>query len=104
MFSPLVKNTQPKLYLLKCHSASAGSFTKIPLTLLYMRKQCFHQILCSALNLETFFPLLKEHQSQPVGDFLDRNQRVCWEKTLCAQATERCYHQGTLPPVPVTLH
>lgn len=54
MFSPLVKNTQPKYYLLKCHSASAGSFTKIPITLLYMRKQSFHQILHSTPNLNIF--------------------------------------------------
>lgn len=59
MLSPLIKNTQPKLYLPKYHSASAGSFTKILITLLRMRKQSFHQILHSTLSLETFFSLVK---------------------------------------------
>jgi len=103
MFSPLDKNTQPERYLLKRHSASADSFTKIPITFLY-RKKVFSSNLSFYSQFGNTFSLVQTTLVSAGRWFSGQESMNMLKKPLCAQATERRCHRGILPPLPVTLH
>lgn len=60
----------------------------------------FHQILYSTLDLETVFSIA-ESTSVTASRWCSGEESMnTLKKKTSAQATEGCYHQGTLFPIP----